>query len=109
MENLPIYLLYIFELFGLALNTAFIYFIITYFIKICLERDLRKILAAGIAVILAVIFAARIMGGEKSEANISEAVNFVLSLGIAWTMVITAFFSLLMHFLFSLLHKKKPF
>lgn len=109
MQPTSTYLLYAFEIFGIALNTAFLYFMITYFIRICREKDLRKILVAGVAVILAVIFVSGIMGGEKSVANISEAVNFVLSLGITWILVIAAGMCLLMHTLFSLLHKKKPF
>lgn len=109
MQPTLTYLLYAFEIFGIALNTAFLYFMITYFIRICREKDLRKILVAGVAVILAVIFVSGIMGGEKSAANISEAVNFVLSLGITWTLVIAAGMCLLMHTLFYLLHKKKPF
>lgn len=45
------------------------------------------------------------MDGERSRASITKVVNFVLGLGITWTMAIIALLCLLMHTLFSLLHK----
>ncbi|MDE5634451.1 MAG: hypothetical protein K2I51_07285 [Muribaculaceae bacterium] len=109
MQSVSTYLLYAFEIGGLALNTAILYFILKFFIKICRQKDTNKIIAGLAGFALAILCLSGIMDGERSRASITEAVNFVLGLGITWTMAIIALLCLLMHTLFSLLHKKAPF
>lgn len=109
MENITTYLEHAFNLFGVALNSAVIYYIAIAWIKIIRQKDWRKILLVTIAGGLAIYCISGVMGGERSVNGTIAAVNAVLSLGITWTLVIIAAMALMMHVLMSLFYNRKPF